>query len=100
MNAIHIRDPRIAKIRAAVQSLAGRNHYPCEDHKFRGLIDERSWIDLTDGESTMDTWCHQQADGSYLYELPGTGLLIRKTEFVRGMFIFTGRDQTDLEFRP
>lgn len=109
MNAIHIRDPRKDKVRAAIQSLAGRNHYPVQDDrfggridkKFRGLIDEQSFLDLIEGESIMDIWCYLQSDGTKLYELVSTGLLLRKTEFVRGLFIFTGpRDLTDLDFRP
>jgi len=102
MNAWHISDPTIPKIRMAVQSLAGRNHRPFpggatftekprRDHMFRGYIDPESVQQLVDAGAAMF-----EVDED-VFEIGSTGVIFRVTKFVKGAFIFTERDPTVLK---
>lgn len=90
--AIHLYRPTIGKIRGAVQSLAARNHHPFEGHLFHGLIDKFSFEDVLDSFKQIGPIAghvhRYESEGQEFAEVPGSGVLFRLTEAVRGAIIY------------
>lgn len=82
---IHIPEPTVAKVRCAVQSLAGRNIYPVHEGMFHGLIDETSAKRLLGVPA--DPFLRK-------LNVAGTGVVFRVTDAVRGAIVYG--EQSDL----